>query len=112
MSVANNALPANSGAPGSGMDNPRPNPLAILPRVVLITIILTGLTFAVSLFFGILGMAGIGLLRGHLPDMRMAYRHFAFPVAMTVGSCAFIAAWIMEIRNYRQRKALAGAEQD
>ena len=89
---------------------PPPSRLAILPRVLLITIILTGLTFAVSLLFGILGMAGIGLIRGHLPDMRMAYRHFAFPIAMTVGSCAFIAAWVMEIRHYRQTKALVGLE--
>ena len=87
-----------------------PSRLAILPRVLLITVALTGLTFAVSLLFGILGMAGIGVLRGHLPDMRMAYRHFAFPIAMTVGSCAFIAAWVMEIRHYRQTRALVGLE--
>ena len=87
-----------------------PSRLAIVPRVILITVVLTGLAFAVSLLFGILGMAGIGLVRGHLPDMRMAYRHFAFPIAMTVGSCAFIAAWVMEIRHYRQTKALVGLE--
>jgi len=88
--------------------NSAPNPLAILPRVLAITIALTGLAFAVTLFFGILGMAGIGLVRGHLPDMRMAYRHFAFPIAMTVGGFAFIAAWIMEMRHYLRRKSGAG----
>jgi hypothetical protein len=98
MPIPNNTLPGNSA----------PSRLAIVPRVLLITFILTGLTFAVSLLFGILGMAGIGVLRGHLPDMRMAYRHFAFPVAMTVGGCAFIAAWVMEIRHYRQKKSETG----
>jgi len=98
MPIPDNALAGNSA----------PSPLAIVPRVLFITVALTGLTFAVSLFFGILGMAGIGLLRGHLPDMRLAYRHFAFPVAMTVGACAFIAAWVMEIRHYRQKKSGSG----
>ena len=88
--------------------NSAPSPLAILPRVLAITFALTGLAFAVTLLFGILGMAGIGLLRGHLPDMRLAYRHFALPVAMTVGGCAFIASWIVEIRHYRQRKSGTG----
>ena len=93
-------------------ENPVLSRLAILLRVIAITFALTGLAFAVTLLFGIIGMAGIGLLRGHLPDMRMAYRHFAFPVAGTVGSCAFVAAWIMEIRHHQQRKALAGTAQN
>jgi uncharacterized membrane protein len=89
--------------PGS----PPPSRLAILPRVLLITLVLTGLTFAVSLFVGILGMLAWGLLHGHLPDMRLAYRHFALPIAATVGTAAFIAAWIMEVRHYQQAKVLA-----
>lgn len=93
-------------------ENPMLSRLAIVPRVVAITFALTGLAFAVTLLFGIIGMAGIGVVRGHLPDMRIAYRHFAFPVAVTVGSCAFVAAWIMEIRHHQQRKALAGTAQN
>ncbi len=91
-------------------ENPMLSRLAILPRVLAITFALTGLAFAVTLLFGIIGMAGIGVVRGHLPDMRMAYRHFALPVAVTVGSCAFVAAWIVEIRLYQQRKSLASAQ--
>ena len=93
-------------------ENPMLSRLAIVPRVVAITFALTGLAFSVTLLFGIIGMAGIGVVRGHLPDMRIAYRHFAFPVAVTVGSCAFVAAWIMEIRHHQQRKALAGTAQN
>jgi hypothetical protein len=44
-----------------------------------------------------------------MPDLRMAYRHFALPVAATVGACAFVGAWILEIRHYQKRKALADA---
>ncbi len=93
-------------------ENPMLSRLAIVPRVVAITFALTGLAFAVTLLFGIIGMAGIGVVRGHLPDMRIAYRHFAFPVGVTVGICAFVAAWIMEIRHHQQRKALAGTAQN
>src|SRR5712692_10942620 len=84
--------------------NPSPSRLAIFPCVILITFALTGLTFAVSLLSGILGMLALGLFRGHLPDMRLAYRHFALPIAVTAGIVAFVAAWIMEIRHYRQAK--------
>ncbi len=89
--------------PGS----PPPSRLAILPRVILITFAFTGLTFAVSLLLGILGMLVLGLLRGHLPDMRLAYRHFALPIAIATGTVAFVTAWIMEIRHYRQAKVLS-----
>ena len=93
-------------------ENPMLSRLAILPRVLALTFALTGLAFAVTLLLGIIGMAGLGLLRGHLPDMRMAYRHFAFPVAMTVGGFAFLAAWILEIRHYQQTKSLAETAQN
>jgi uncharacterized membrane protein len=88
--------------PGS----PPPSRLAILPRVLLITLVLTGLTFAVSLLLAILSMLVIGILHGHLPDMRMAYRHFALPVAVTVGTVAFVSAWIHEIRHFQRAKVL------
>lgn len=86
--------------------SPSPNPLAILPRVLFITVLFTGLTFAVSLLLAILTMLAIGITRGHLPDMRMAYRHFALPVAATVGTITFVSAWIHEIRRYLQLKSL------
>jgi hypothetical protein len=90
--------PANSAAPSR---------LGILPRVLMLTFGLTGISFAVTLFFSILGMVAWGFAHGHLPDMRMAYRQFAFPVAVVVAVFAFAGAWVTEIRYYRRAKALA-----
>ena len=99
--MANAANPTALG-PGSLV----PSRLGIVPRVVLLTFGLTGITFAVSLFLGILGMAAVGIFRGHLPDMRLAYRLFALPVAAVVGAAAFVGAWIVEVRHYRKAKML------
>ncbi len=43
-------------------------------------------------------------------EFRFAYRHIAFPFAITVGAIVLVLLLLMEIRNYRQRKALAGIE--
>ncbi len=99
---------ANPTAPlqGQGPGSPVPSRLAILPRVLLITFGFTGISFAVSLFVGILCMAMMGIFRGHLPDMRLAYRIFALPVAAMVGILAFVVTGIVEIRHYYQAKKL------
>jgi hypothetical protein len=39
-----------------------------------------------------------------------AYRHIAFPCAIIVGVIVLVLSLAMEIRNYRQRKTLAGIE--
>jgi len=46
-------------------------------------------------------------VRGVNPDMTMAYRHIALPVALAAGAAALIAVSCLEIRNYRQARALA-----
>ena len=92
---------ANSAAP-----SPVPSRLGIIPRVIMLTFGLTGISFAVSLVLGILSMAAVGIVRGHLPDMRLAYRLFALPVAAVVAAVAFVGAWILEVRHYRQAKLL------
>ncbi len=95
---------ANPSALGPG--NPVPSLLGIFPRVIMITFGFTGISFAVSLFVGILCMAMMGIFRGHLPDMRLAYRMFALPVAVMVGTLAFVVTSIVEVRHYRQAKLL------
>jgi uncharacterized membrane protein len=91
---------------GQGPGSPVPSLLGIFPRVLMITFGITGISFAVSLFVGILCMAMMGIFRGHLPDMRLAYRLFALPVAAMVGIVAFVVAGIVEFRHYRQAKLL------
>ena len=77
-------------------------------RVLLITFLLTLLSFAVSLLLGILALVIAGRARGIHPNMAVAYRHFALPAAIAVAAVVLISATIMEVRHYRQVKTLAG----
>jgi hypothetical protein len=79
-------------------------------RVCLVTFIATLLCFAVSLLFAILGTVILAALRGVHPDMRIAYRHIALPVALVLGSGVFVLALVTEIRHYRQAKTLLAIE--
>lgn len=79
-------------------------------RVGIVTFVGTLLCFAVSLLFSILGTVILAAMRGVHPDMRIAYRHIALPMALVAGSIIFVLALIMEIRHYRQRKTLMAIE--
>ncbi len=75
-------------------------------RVLLVTFIVTLLSFAVSLLLGIGGTILRARLRGAHPDMTFAYRHIALPAAATVGAIVLISASFMEVRHYRQARTL------
>jgi hypothetical protein len=95
-----------SAAPG-----PRPPRWYGIPvRVVLVTLLGTLLCFAVSLLAGILGTVAVATLRGVHPDMRIAYRHIALPMALVAGAIIFVLVLVMEIRHYRQTKTLSAIE--
>jgi len=79
-------------------------------RVVLVTFIGTLLSFAVSLFLGIIGTVVASAVRHVNPNMTVAYRHVALPAAAVAGSIIFVLALFMEIRHYRQTKTLAAIE--
>jgi len=64
----------------------------------------------VSLFIGILGTMVVSALRRIHPDMRIAYRQIALPMAMVAGAIIFLLSLVMEIRHYRQVKALSAIE--
>jgi len=83
---------------------------AIPVRVALVTFIGTLLCFAVSLLLALLGTVIVAALRGVHPDMRIAYRHIALPMALVGGSIIFALALVMEIRHYRQAKTLSAIE--
>jgi len=76
-------------------------------RVLLVTFLLTLLAFAVGLLLGILGIVISARLRGLHPNMALAYRHIALPIALAAGVVALIAITSLEIRNYRQARTLA-----
>ncbi len=79
-------------------------------RVFTVTLVSTLLCFAVSLLLAILGTVIVSALRGIHPDMRIAYRQIALPVAIVAGSIIFVLALVMEIRHYRQNKTLSAIE--
>jgi hypothetical protein len=79
-------------------------------RAVVVTFLLTLLSFAVSLLLGILGLVIAARVRGFHPNMTTAYRHIALPVAVSVGAIALMAACVLEIRHYRQNRTLAEIE--
>ena len=78
--------------------------------MLLATFIGTLICFAVSLFIGILGTMIVSALRRIHPDMRIAYRQIALPMAMVAGAIIFLLSLVMEIRHYRQGKALSAIE--
>jgi amino acid transporter len=86
----------------------KPRWQAIPLRVLLVTFLLTLFSFAISLMLSILGVVIAAKLHGVHPDMRIAYRHIALPVAMVAGSIVLILSIVMEIRHYRQSKTLDG----
>jgi hypothetical protein len=42
--------------------------------------------------------------------MRIAYRQIALPMALVAGTIIFVLSLVMEIRHYRQVKALSAIE--
>jgi hypothetical protein len=82
----------------------------IAPRVLLVTFLLTLLSFAVSLLLGILGLVIAARLRGLHPNLTIAYSRIALPAAAVVATIVVICTSLMEIRHYRQAKALAEIE--
>jgi len=79
-------------------------------RALLVTFLLTVLSFAVALLLSILGTVVYSQVEHVAPDLPFAYRHIAFPFAMSVGAIVLVVMLVVEIRNYRQRRALDAIE--
>ena len=79
-------------------------------RVVLWTFIGTLISFAISLFLGIVGIVIASAARGVHPDMTSAYRHVAVPAALVAGSVILLFVLRMEVQHYRQAKTLERIE--
>ncbi len=88
----------------------RPRWIGIPVRVLLTTVVVTLLAFAVSLLLSILGTVVYSQVKHVAPNMPYAYRYIAFPFAITVGVIVLALSFSMELRHYRQRKTLAGIE--
>jgi hypothetical protein len=88
----------------------RPQWIGIPFRVLLMTSLLTLLAFAVALLLSILGTVVYSQVEHVAPNLPFAYRHIAFPFAISVGAIVLTLSLVMEIRHYRHRKTLAGIE--
>jgi hypothetical protein len=93
-----------------GLQSRAPHWYTIPVRVGLVTFIGTLLTFAVTLLFAIFGTVILASLHGVHPDMRIAYRHVALPIAVVAGGVIFVLTLVMEIRHYRQSRTLTAIE--
>lgn len=83
----------------------KPNPVALVVRVLVLTVLLTLFCFAVGLFFGILGVAIANAVRGGGVDLALAYRKIAFPIALVALVVTFLALMVSETRRYRRQRA-------
>ncbi len=79
-------------------------------RVAVVTFVGTLLCFAVSLLIAILGTVAVSAVRGVHPDLRIAYRVIALPVALVAGSIIFVLSLVMEVRHFRQNRTLSAIE--
>jgi hypothetical protein len=89
----------------------KPKLIMVFVRVVLVTFILTLLAFAVSLLAAIAGFAIYSHFTGKALSMAMAYRMIAAPAALAVAGVVFVLSLALEIKHYRQNKALATMEE-
>ncbi len=88
----------------------RPRWVGIPVRVFAMTFLFTLLSFAVALLLSILGTVVYSQVKHVAPNLTFAYRYIAFPFAITAGAIVLVLSLGLEIRNYRQRKALDGIE--
>ena len=84
--------------------------MLIPARVLLLTFLGTLLAFALCLLVGILGIVVSSWARGMRPNMTLAYRQIALPGAALAGAVVLVSSIVVEVRHYRQMKALAGIE--
>jgi uncharacterized BrkB/YihY/UPF0761 family membrane protein len=85
----------------------RPRWYMIPVRAGFVAFLVTLVSFALSLLLSLIGMVLVAKLHSTPPDLRFAYGHIALPVALSVGAIVLVLALIMEIRHYRQSRALA-----
>ena len=79
--------------------------LLVPVRVLLVSLLLALLSFAVCLFLAIVGLLISAVVRGAHTNMTVAYREIAFPGALVLGGIALLVAIFIEVR-YQGRKRI------
>ena len=88
----------------------KPRLIMAMARALLVAFLLMLVSFAISLLLAIGGLVIAAAIKGTHVDMTFAYRHIAAPVAMVVGAIVLVLSLVLEVRHYRQAKALASIE--
>jgi ABC-type sugar transport system permease subunit len=76
-------------------------------RTVLLTVLWSGLGMGAGLFCGIVGLLVAATIQHQRPEMDLAYRHVAIPVAICAGSCALLWNLMLAAREAAARKKTA-----
>src|SRR5258708_22121141 len=79
-------------------------------RVLLVTIVVSLLSFAISLLLGICAVVLATKLHHIHPDLMIAYRFIAAPAAGIGAAIVLVSATFMEVRHYRRLKVLRRIE--
>lgn len=74
-------------------------------RLVLLTVLWTGVGMGAGLFCGILGVVIASAFMHRTPDMSQAYRNISIPVAILSGSCAFLWNLVRTLQAAQRRRA-------
>src|ERR1700719_2322560 len=96
----------------TSLENPARGPrwYLIPVRVLLVTFVVSLLSFAVSLLLGICAVALAAKLRGVPADLKVAYRLIAAPAAGVVAAVVLVSSSFIEARHYRRSKVLGKIE--
>src|SRR3954447_25712207 len=78
----------------------RPNFLATLARIVVMTVLATALSFAVTLLVSIISLALISAARHTTVDMSVAYRVIGVRAVMIAAPLALLIIGTVETRSY------------
>ena len=73
-------------------------------RIVVLTVLWSGLGMGVGLFCGIIGVALASAILHRAPHMDMAYRSVSIPLAILCGSCAFLWNLMRTVQAVRRRR--------
>lgn len=76
-----------------------------IARAVILTILITLLAFAVSLFLAIVGIVLVAMIRGGGINMAIAYRHIALPFALVVLCVTLVYMLVGAVRDVRGSRA-------
>jgi hypothetical protein len=95
---------------GPGVHTQKPRLILVPVRALVVTFLITLLSFAVSLLLGIVGVVIYSRARGIPANLTLAYRSIAAPCAAGVAPVVLVLSLAMEIRHYRQAKALSSIE--